>query len=83
MEVVAHGLSWQGPGTSCADGDGDGWSDECPPGGPNDLNHDGFVDGMDLAILLSAWGQSNHPADLDGDGTVGAADLSVFLAAWP
>jgi len=47
-----------------------------------DLNLDGSVDGIDLSILLAAWGQQGSDADLDGNGTVEGADLSVLLAAW-
>lgn len=51
------------------------------PSDPADLNGDGVVDGADLGILLSAWGQEG-PGDLNGDGTVDGADLGLLLAAW-
>jgi hypothetical protein len=82
MEVIAHGLTWQGAGTTCADGDGDGYSDQCPPAGREDFNNDGFIDAMDLAVLLGAWGEAGHRADLNSDGVVNAPDLSLFLSAW-
>ncbi|MBL9119031.1 MAG: hypothetical protein JNL80_03850 [Phycisphaerae bacterium] len=49
-----------------------------------DLNCDGSVDALDLAILLGAWGPAvpGDPADLDGDGSIGAADLAILLGAW-
>jgi hypothetical protein len=53
-----------------------------------DLTLDGLVDGADLGMLLSAWGQvwrdAGPPlsADLDGDGVVGGSDLGVLLAGW-
>ncbi len=51
-----------------------------------DLNHDGVVNGKDLAILLSAWGDCPAadpcPADLTGNGSVGGDDLSVLLRHW-
>ncbi len=51
-----------------------------------DLNGDGVVNGADLGLLLSAWGNCTIgfpcPADLDGDGLVGGADLGLLLAAW-
>lgn len=47
-----------------------------------DLNHDGFVDGIDLAILLGSWGLCRCEADLDLDGTVTGVDLAMLLAAW-
>lgn len=46
-----------------------------------DLNHDGFVNGADLALQLGAWGTSG-PGDLDGNGVVGAGDLAFLLGAW-
>lgn len=50
-----------------------------------DLDHTGFVDGTDLALLLGAWGDgpicSTGP-DLDLSGTIGAADLAILLGAW-
>lgn len=82
FEVLQHGLPWQGAGTTCADADGDGFSDECPPGGPADFNRDGYVDAADLAFLLASWGEAGGAADLDGNGVVGGADLAAFLAAW-
>lgn len=46
-----------------------------------DLNSDGTVDALDLAILLGAWGQAGI-GDLDDSGAVDAVDLSVLLGAW-
>src|SRR5262249_38444234 len=45
-----------------------------------DLNGDGAVNGLDLGILLGAWG--TPAADLNGDGTTDAADLAILLGAW-
>lgn len=53
-----------------------------PTAPPGDLNGDSRVDGADIGVLLSAWGQAGGPADLDGDGIVGGADLTVVLANW-
>ncbi len=53
------------------------WS---PPTG--DLNADGIVDGMDLAILLGAWGETSPEIDLDRSGSVDGADLAILLGAW-
>lgn len=47
-----------------------------------DLDGDGRVDGIDLAILLGAWGLAGGDADLDGDGFVGGADLAILLGGW-
>ncbi|MCA9283843.1 MAG: hypothetical protein KDA22_01415 [Phycisphaerales bacterium] len=48
---------------------------------PADLNEDGMVDGGDLGLLLSAWGQAGC-ADLSGNGTVDGGDLGLLLAEW-
>tara|TARA_Y100001938_G_C7899872_1_gene334110 strand:+ start:359 stop:574 length:216 start_codon:yes stop_codon:yes gene_type:complete len=59
----------------------------CPPcvdcgGFPvSDLTGDGRVDGEDVTMLVSRWGDAGH-ADLNGDGLVGACDLSVLLSEW-
>lgn len=47
-----------------------------------DLDGDGRVDGVDLAILLGAWGDKGGDADLDGDALVGASDLAILLGDW-
>jgi len=49
---------------------------------PGELNGDGVVDAIDLAILLQAWGAKGGPADLDGSGRVDGADLAVLLGNW-
>jgi len=46
-----------------------------------DFNHDGFVNSVDLATLLSAWSGSGI-GDVDGDGIVGPGDLAALLGAW-
>jgi hypothetical protein len=46
-----------------------------------DLNCDGVVDGADLGMLLSGWGQSG-PTDLNNDGTTDGADLGMLLSLW-
>lgn len=60
-------------------------SEGCGVTGPAaDLNGDGFVNGADIATLLSVWGSNGAGtgADLDGNGTVDGADLAQLLAAW-
>ena len=47
-----------------------------------DIDGDGVVGNIDLALLLGAWGTSGGPADLDGDGVVGNTDLAILLGAW-
>ena len=49
---------------------------------PSDLNFDGKVDGVDLAILLGRWGLDDLLADLDGNNVVNGSDISLLLAAW-
>jgi hypothetical protein len=65
-------------------GAGDPGEPSCPIVG--DLNCDGAVDGADLLILLSAWGDcpdpGNCPADLNNDGAVDGADLLLLLSNW-
>jgi hypothetical protein len=50
----------------------------CPP----DLNLDGTVDGIDLGVLLGAWGSPSGNADLNADGVVDGIDLGLLLGAW-
>jgi uncharacterized membrane protein len=48
-----------------------------------DLFGDGQVNGADLGILLSQWGQgAGAVADINRDGIVNAADLSILLSSW-
>jgi hypothetical protein len=50
-----------------------------------DINRDGLVNGVDLAIVLSAWGVCGAgacPADLDRDGLVNGVDLAIVLGNW-
>ncbi len=49
---------------------------------PEDLDRDGRVAAVDLAIVLDAWGLTGVRGDIDGDGVVGARDLAAVLAAW-
>ncbi len=56
------------------------------PGGfdPADLNMDGFVDGLDLGILLGNWDTTTTPdmGELDGTPPVDGLDLGILLGAW-
>ncbi|MFM7261730.1 MAG: dockerin type I domain-containing protein [bacterium] len=47
-----------------------------------DIDGDGVVGAIDLAIVLNRWGEAYPAADLDGDGSVGAGDLARVLSAW-
>ncbi len=53
----------------------------------SDLTGDCTVDGLDMALLLAAWGPCPSPiepcpSDLDGDGIVGIVDLLLLLQTW-
>lgn len=50
--------------------------------GLGDLSGDGVVDGVDLSIVLNAWGNAGPIGDVDGDGVVTAADLAIILNTW-
>ncbi len=72
---------WQGPGVAKAPIPAAALSH----GGavePADLDRNGFVDGADLAILLSAWGQSGSAGDINRDGQIDGQDLAILLSAW-
>jgi len=52
---------------------------------PGDTNTDGSVDGIDLATILTRWGQpgAKFPqADCNNDGVIDGADLAIVLAGW-
>ena len=53
--------------------------------GPADMNGDGFVNGNDLAILLTQWGvcsECNCIADFNHDCNVGGNDMAFLLSSW-
>ena len=54
------------------------------PNCPADLNDDLVVDGIDLGILLGAWGPCPAPCppDFNDDGVVDGIDLGQLLGAW-
>ena len=49
---------------------------------PGDINLDGAVDAVDLAMVLSHWGEAKSDADVNSDGTVDATDLAIVLSNW-
>jgi hypothetical protein len=52
---------------------------------PGDTNDDGTVDGIDLATVLTRWGQSGSKfpdADCNNDGAIDGSDLAVVLGSW-
>jgi len=72
------------------DANGNGVPDCCDGGGsctpcPGDITGGGFVDAMDLSILLAFWGSTGggeFDADVNNDGIVEGADLSIVLGGW-
>ena len=63
--------------------DGESGSVTPPQACPTDLDGDGGVGPVDLAVLLASWGPcAECPADIDGSGDVGPVDLAQVLAAW-
>ena len=56
-----------------------------PCGCAGDTNTDGTVDGIDLATILTRWGQpgAKFPAaDCNNDGAIDGTDLAIVLAGW-
>ena len=52
---------------------------------PGDTNRDGAIDGIDLATVLTRWGQSaaKFPdADCNRDGVIDGSDLAIVLGSW-
>jgi len=47
-----------------------------------DLDGDGSVNGIDLGIMLAAWGTAGSVADLDANGAVDGIDLGLLLSSW-
>jgi hypothetical protein len=66
-----------------------GVPDCCENGGscncPGDTNNDRRVDGVDLALVLTRWGQpaaKSPAADCNNDGAIDGNDLAIVLAGW-
>lgn len=58
---------------------------QLPEACPGDLNGNGTVDALDLAILLGAWGTFGPVGtggDVDRDGDTDGADLGSLLGGW-
>jgi hypothetical protein len=50
---------------------------------PWDISQDGIVDGIDLSILLGAWGNCEGcRPDINEDGVVNGLDLAVLIGHW-
>ena len=77
--IVDYGQILQG---QLADVNANNVPDSCECLG--DINEDGWVDGVDLGIVLASWSteSAGAPADLNRDGAVDGVDLGVLLGAW-
>jgi hypothetical protein len=64
------------PNKDQTDTDGDGYGNACDA----DLNNDGFVNSLDLALMRASFARRNVPADLDGNGIVNSLDINRFAA---
>lgn len=60
----------------------DGPEDCGPPPSPYDLNGDDVVDGADVGIFLTQWGQPGGFADFNNDGSVDGADFGLLFSSW-
>ena len=49
---------------------------------PADFNHDRVVNGLDLAMLLGAWGSNERFIDIDESGAIDGADLAILMGEW-
>ena len=48
-----------------------------------DFDLDGMVGGIDLAMLMTMWGEiAPRYGDLSGDGRVGGIDLAILMTRW-
>ncbi len=77
LPTLSAGSSTLEPGFLCVE------ADDLPI--PGDLNNDGLVNSIDLAVILSTWGPCSSGscvADINRDGLVNAADLSIVLSNW-
>ena len=56
------------------DTDGDGYGNACDA----DLNNDGFVNSLDMALMRAQFARRGVAGDINGDGIVNSIDLSLF-----
>jgi hypothetical protein len=77
LQTLSAGSTVLDPGFLCIEAD--------DLGIPGDLNHDGHVNGIDLAVVLNTWGlcgSGTCVADIDRDGIVNGIDLAIVLGNW-
>ena len=80
--VVSYAVRAVDAAGNAADGPVLTYTEPGDSGSPADLNGDGEVNGVDLTILLAAYGSSDAVADINGDGIVDGFDLAALLAAF-
>lgn len=80
--VVAYSVRAVDAAGNVADGPVLTYTEPGTGGNPADLNGDGRVDGIDLTILLAAYGSSRSGPDINDDGIVDGYDLAALLAAF-
>jgi Dockerin type I domain len=77
LPTLSAGSSTLEPGFLCIEADDLGIL--------GDLNHDGHVNGIDLAFVLNTWGicgSGTCVADINRDGIVNGIDLAIVLGNW-
>jgi hypothetical protein len=80
--VVSYSVRAVDPAGNVGDGPVLTYTEPGDSGNPADINGDGVVDGIDLTILLAAYGSSRAGPDINGDGIVDGFDLAALLAAY-
>ena len=55
---------------------------ESSKGPLGDIDGDGVINSVDMAIVLSNWGEVGSIADVNDDGVVNSVDLGIVLANW-
>ncbi|MCC6426614.1 MAG: hypothetical protein IT435_07310 [Phycisphaerales bacterium] len=74
---------WQGPLTTCSDGNGNGQADICEPElCPSDFDESGFVDIEDYTAFVLAFEAGTDDADFDESGFVDIEDFTGFVVAF-
>jgi hypothetical protein len=80
--IVSYSVRATDAAGNTADGPVLTYTEPGDAGSPADLNGDGEVDGIDLTILLAAYGSGDTVADINDDGIVDGFDLAALLAAF-